>query len=132
MATTTKKYRRETKTIKGLLFNPDMYNNIFGSLIITHYILSEIKPSVEFINKRWQQLIEDGTDLWLGTPEFFEKLLDMFELAPKYGQFAMVQSRFNCLFAPYINEQILPIREDGFLGNTLMTGKIYPIVKGDN
>ena len=132
MSTTVKKYRRETGAVKWFRFVPEMYNNIFGSLIITHYILSENKPSVEFINKRWQQLVEEGTDLWIDDERFFEKLLDMFEMTPKYGLFSMVRSNFNCLFMPYIDGEVLPIREDGFLPATARHGKIYPIIEKEN
>jgi hypothetical protein len=40
---------------------------------------------------------------------------------------AMVVSKFNVLYVPYIDGQLIPIREDGLIGPTLTTGKIYPL-----
>ena len=39
----------------------------------------------------------------------------------------MVVSKFNVLYVPYIDGQLIPIREDGLIGPTLTTGKIYPL-----
>lgn len=46
---------------------------------------------------------------------------------------AMVVSKFNVLYVPYIDGQLIPIREDGLIGPTLTTGKIYPLKdEGEN
>ena len=101
-------------------FDMDMYTNIVGSLIITAYMLSVEKPSVSSINKKWKKLVNKGLGFWLDDPEFFEKTLSQFDLEVPYGKFAMVQSPFNCLFLPYIDGEILPIREDGRMPQTAL------------
>lgn len=115
-----------------LMFPLEMYNNTLGSLVITHYILAEVKPDVNAIKKQWKKLRKSGIDFWLDDPEFVEKGLALFNMKPEYGWFAMVQSSFNVLFAPYDGQQIFPLREDGMPQQTLTQGKIYPIVKTNN
>lgn len=124
-------FRKNITVNPNLRFPLEMYNNIVGSLIITAYILSDEKPEVKDIVKGWTKLKKKGMNYWLDDPEFFEKTLQSFGLQVPYGKFAMVQSELNALFMPYIDEQIYPIREDGILPNTAVTGKVYPIVKED-
>lgn len=112
-----------------LMFPLEMYNNTLGSLVITHYILAEVKPDVNAIKKQWKKLRKSGIDFWLDDPEFIEKGLAFFNMEPKYDWFAMVQSEFNALFMPYDGQQIFPLREDGMFPQTAKKGKIYPIVK---
>lgn len=117
-----------------LTFDPDMYTNIVGSLVVTNYILTEDKPEVKDIKKKWKSIKKKGLDFWLDDKDFIPKVLALFNLKPAYGQFAMVQSEYNVLFAPYINGTILPLNENGFYSRTLRNGKIYPIeenVKND-
>ena len=74
----------------------------------------------------WENNLETDTD-------FIPKVLGIFNLEPQYGYFAMVQSEFNVLFLPYINDELLPIREDGIYPATARNNaKIYPIVEKDN
>ena len=121
------------------LFNPEMYSNVLGSLIVTHYILHLLETGEKLdtneINKRWKSLRKKGRigdkvlDFWLDDPDFIVKALDLFDMKPSYGNFCMVQSAFNTLFLPYINDEPMPIREDGFLPKSVSEGKIYPIVE---
>ena len=121
------------------LFNPEMYSNVLGSLIVTHYILHLLETGEKLdtneINKRWKSLRKKGRigdkvlDFWLDDPDFIVKALDLFDMKPSYGNFCMVQSQFNTLFLPYINDEPMPIREDGFLPKSVSEGKIYPIVE---
>lgn len=131
-----RKYRKQVKK-SNLRFAPEMYNNILGSLVITHYILNKLEgnePDVEAIKAKWKQLVKKGNlDFWLDDKEFIPKALALFGMEPIYGKFAMCQGALNALFLPYIDEQVLPIREDGIYPNTAIHGKIYPINKeGEN
>lgn len=125
-----RRFRKQVKK-SNLRFAPEMYNNILGSLVITHYMLNKLEgnePDVEAIKAKWKQLVKKGNlDFWLDDKEFIPKALALFDMKPIYGKFAMCQSALNTLFMPYIDEQVLPIREDGIYANTVVHGKIYPI-----
>ena len=67
-------------------------------------------------------------DFGLDDPDFIDKVLRLFSLEkPKDFPIAMVQSKFNVLFMPYVDGQLLPLREDGIYPMTASHGKIYPI-----
>lgn len=125
-----RKFRKQVKK-SNLRFAPEMYNNILGSLVITHYMLNKLEgnePDVNAIKAKWKQLVKKGNlDFWLDDKEFIPKALALFGMEPIYGKFAMCQSALNTLFMPYIDEQVLPIREDGIYPNSAIHGKIYPI-----
>lgn len=125
-----RKYRKQVKK-SNLRFAPDMYNNIVGSLVITHYMLSKLEGNeldVNAIKAKWKSLVKKGNlDFWLDDPDFIPKALALFDMKPAFGKFAMVQSSLNMLFLPYIDGQILPIREDGIYPSSARIGKIYPI-----
>lgn len=125
-----RKFRKQVKK-SNLRFAPEMYNNILGSLVITHYMLNKLEgnePDVDAIKTKWKQLVKKGNlDFWLDDKEFIPKALALFDMKPAFSKFAMVQSALNTLFLPYIDEQVLPIREDGIYPNTAIHGKIYPI-----
>lgn len=131
MSSTCKRIAKKMKQ-SNLLFPVDMYNNTLGSLIVTHYVLSEEKPEIKIIRQTWNRLKRKGLKFWLDDKDFISKALALFNLKPKYGLFCMVQSKFNILFAPYIDGQVYPIREDGIFAPTLKIGKIYPIVEETN
>lgn len=114
----------------NLMFAPEMYNNLLGSVIISAYILSEEKPSLLEIKQKWRQLIKKPkmVDFWLDDPNFIDKALGLFGIKrPDYFPVAMVQSDFNALIMPYIDGQLYPLREDGVFPMTASKGKIYPI-----
>lgn len=114
----------------NLLFVPEMYNNLLGSVVISAYILSEEKPSLLEIKQKWRQLRKKPkkVDFWLDDPNFIDKALELFEMKrPDYFPVAMVQSDFNALIMPYIDGNIYPLREDGVFPMTASKGKIYPI-----
>ena len=145
-----KKVRKNANSY-NTIFNAEMYNNTLGSLIVTHYILHLLETGEKLdaldtldtldtldaneINKRWKSLRKKGRigdkvlDFWIDDPDFIAKALDLFDMKPSYGNFCMVQSAFNTLFLPYINNEPMPIREDGFLPMSASQGKIYPIVE---
>jgi len=113
-----------------LMFQPDMYNNLLGSVVISAYILSDDKTLPVVINGMWNKIKKHPklVDFWLDDPNFIDKTLDLFAMKrPDYFPVAMVQSEFNVLIMPYINDQLFPLREDGVYPLTAKKGKIYPI-----
>jgi hypothetical protein len=122
---------RKSIVQSSLKFDPEMYNNILGSLVITHYMLNKLdgnEPDVNAIKAKWKALVKKGKlDFWLDDKEFIPKALALFDMKPSYGKFAMCQSELNTLFLPYVNDTVLPIREDGIYPNTARNGKIYVI-----
>ena len=96
------------------------------------YILSHDKDSfpVKDVIKKWKAVEKapETFPTWLDDKEFINKTFDFFGVKrPEYFPVAMVQGEFLPLFAPYVNNAIFPLREDGFMGPTLKHGKIYPI-----
>ena len=125
-------FRKQVKN-SNLRFDANMYNNVLGSLVITHYILNKLDGNeldVSTIKAKWKQLVKKGNlDFWLDDPDFITKSLALFDMKPIFGRFAMCQSALNTLFMPYIDDKIIPIREDGIYPNTAIHGKIYPVTE---
>lgn len=123
--------RKYRKTIEktNLYFDPEMYNNIVGSLVLSHYVLSLLKGEAvdkENIKKVWKKLKKGNSlDFWLDDKDFIPKVLSMFDMKPYYNEFCYIQSEYNVLFLPYVDCQVIPIREDGIFPFTARTGKIY-------
>lgn len=115
------------------IFLPEMYTSLPGSIVITSFILSENKPDVKEIRKKWKYFVRHGFDFDFSDKDYVQKVCEAFgvkmfplELA------AYVQSEYNALIVPYIeddkgNKNILPLREDGMYTRTLRVGKIYPL-----
>lgn len=91
--------------------------------------LDDVELDVSAIKAKWKYIVKHGIDFWLDDPDFITKSLALFDMKPIFGKFAMVQSALNTLFMPYIDDKILPIREDGIYPNTAINGKIYPITE---
>lgn len=126
-----RKYRKQVKN-RNLRFEAEMYNNVLGSLVITHYILNKLDGNeldVGAIKAKWKYIVKHGIDFWLDDPDFITKSLALFNMKPIFGRFAMCQSALNTLFMPYIDDKIIPIREDGIYPNSAIHGKIYPITE---
>lgn len=126
-----RKYKKGLQK-NSLQFPVEMYNNVVGSLVITHYILNKMNGNeidANAIKVTWKHIVKKGLDFWFDDPDFIEKVLDLFGMKPIFGKFAMVQSETNILFMPYIDETILPIRPDGIYPNTAIHGKIYPVTE---
>lgn len=125
-----RKYKKGLQK-NNLMFDANMYDNVLGSLIITHYILNKldgVELDVNDIKTRWKKLVKKGNlDFWLDDPDFISKALALFDMKPMYGRFAMVQGRFNLLFLPYIDGQVMPVKETGVYPLSARNGKIYPI-----
>lgn len=120
---------------RTLMFDTEMYNNLLGSVVISAYILSPEKPEVKEINKKWRYYKKNPKKInfWIEDKDFIDKALSLFDMKrPDYFPVAMVQSNFNVLIMPYVEEQLFPLREDGIFPMTASKGKIYPIdFKGD-
>lgn len=129
---TLRKFKRNLKK-SALRFDPAMYNNVLGSLVITHYVLRTLDEEETDINKIksiWKALTKKKTlDFWIDDKDFVVKALALFDMQPLYGRFAMCQSTFNVLFLPYIDGTVLPIREDGIYPMSARSGKIYPVLE---
>ena len=124
-------FRKQVKN-SNLRFDANMYNNVLGSLVITHYILNKLDGNeldVGAIKAKWKYIVKHGIDFWLDDPDFITKSLALFDMKPIFGRFAMCQSALNTLFMPMVDGQILPIREDGIYPLSAREGKIYPITE---
>ena len=126
-----RKYKKGLQK-NNLQFPMEMYNNVVGSLVLTHYILNKmngVELDVNGIKATWKHIVKKGLDFWLDDPDFIKKVLELFGMEPIFGKFAMCQSALNTLFMPLVDDQILPIREDGIYPNTVTHGKIYPVIE---
>lgn len=127
-----RKFRKNVRQ-STLRFDPGMYNNVLGSLVITHYVLRTLDGEETDVNKiksTWKALTKKKTlDFWIDDKDFVVKALALFDMKPLYGRFAMCQSTFNVLFLPYIDGTVLPIREDGIYPMSARNGKIYPVLE---
>ena len=124
-------FRKQVKN-SNLRFDANMYNNVLGSLVITHYILNKLEGNeldVSAIKAKWKYIVKHGIDFWLDDPDFITKSLALFDMKPIYGKFAMCQGALNMLFMPMVDGQILPIREDGIYPLSAREGKIYPVTE---
>lgn len=132
MSSVLKKIRMEAAK-RPLVYEPEMYTTTIGSLIICALMFLEEKPSVPEINKKWRSEVKAVKKGISDLPElsdinFIQKTLEKFNLTqPSYFPVALVRDGFGCLFAPYINNVLFPLREDGVFARTLQNGKIYPI-----
>lgn len=114
----------------SLRFMPDMYTETLGSLIISTCILTGDKYDPVKVNKTYRNLKKhpQKVDFWIDDKDFIDKSLALFGMKrPEDFPIAMVQSDFNVLFMPYVDEQLFPLREDGIFPLTANKGKIYPI-----
>ena len=117
------------------LFPLEMYTSLPGSVIITSYILSEEKPDLLEIRKKWKYYTRHGLGFDFSDPEYLKKLCEKFEVKMFPLELAAyVQSEFNALICPYFEDEegmktIWPLREDGYYSRTLRKGKIYPLAE---
>ena len=117
------------------IFPLEMYTSFPGSVIITSYILSNDKPDVKEIRKKWKHYLRHGLDFDFSDPDYIKKVCELFgvKMFP-LDLAAFVQSEYNALVCPYIEveegqKEILPLREDGYFSRTLRKGKIYPLTE---
>lgn len=133
MANTLRKMRKEVKKRNKMILPQEMYTNLIGSFLISLKILrvydgtdKELKDFYLKIKKEYKKRddIDGGTLLKTVAKDLGVKI--------PYGDIALVVSDYNMLIAPYIDlgtgKKILPLRVDGFMSQTLLSGKIYPLV----
>ena len=117
------------------IFPLEMYTSFPGSIIVTSYILSNDKPDVKEIRKKWKYYTRHGLGFDFSDPEYLKKLCEKFEVKMFPLELAAyVQSEFNALICPYFEDEegmktIWPLREDGYYSRTLRKGKIYPLTE---
>lgn len=118
---------------RKLMFEADMYTNMWGSVVICAYMFtkeSEREKTPCEINKWWRVLKKNPklVDFGLDDPDFIDKTIKLFGMKrPDNFPIAMVQSKFNVLFMPYVDGQLYPLREDGIYPMTSKNGKVYPV-----
>lgn len=132
MNSMTKKMQKDISKI-SFLFPTNMYSNAYGSVVVSAYILSENKEKYDLkeIGKKWRKIEKNPNKyikFGLSDEKFIDKCLNLFGIErPKDFPIAMVLSNLNVLFVPYVNGELYPIREDGFIPYTYKEGKVYPI-----
>ena len=115
------------------LFPLEMYTSFPGSIIVTSYMLSNDKPDLLNIRKKWKYYTRHGLGFDFSDPDYIKKVCELFEVEMFPLEYAAyVQSEYNALICPYVEvepgkKEILPLREDGFYARTLRKGKIYPL-----
>ena len=126
---------KKNVTQNAFMFPLEMYTSFPGSIVITSYMLSENKPDVLEIRKKWKHLLRHGLGFDFSDPDYIKKVCELFEVEQFPLEFAAyVQSDFNALICPYVEvepgkKDILPLREDGYFSRTLRKGKIYPLTE---
>lgn len=130
----SKAKRCQKKVEKKMMFPAEMYTSLVGSLVVSNYIMSEEKPEISSIVKEWKYLQKHPDKVPLDSKNFVEECLNLFGLKPKYGMFCKCESKWNILFAPFI-EYPLPIREDGVYAKTIVDAikedKVYVVVESE-
>ena len=66
-----------------LRFPTEMYNNVLGSLVITHYLLYTLEGkevNLDKIKSTWRKLAKKrNLDFWIDDKEFITKALNLFD-----------------------------------------------------
>lgn len=115
---------------KKLIFEEEMYYNLYGSLVICAYLFEPGKYDANKINKVWRKFMKGRITFpaFSEDENWYSELLKVFDMEiPKNWSIAFVQSKHNALFVPYISGTVLPLREDGITCRTIETGEVYPI-----
>ena len=125
---------KKSVTNNSLLFPREMYNTLQGSIVITSYILNNERPDLLDLKKKWKKAVKHGISV-NSEETFIQDILKFFDCPPIPYEYAAYvtycEGKYsNSLVAPYVNGELLPLREDGFLSMTLRKGKIYPLSKG--
>lgn len=128
-----------------LFFPQNMYINIYGSVVLSalinhiynqakgEEINTDIKSLKKNIKSKWNKLLSDENYrkkiTWnFSDKDFYKKTLDFFEVPlPKPLNICACITPENVIFAPYINNIVIPLREDGIQARSMIKGKIYPI-----
>lgn len=108
-------------------FPVDMYVSPIGSYVISCFILNgdgDNEIAINGLNARWIAAVKKNKQF-----DIFDlkSIADYFHVPYTLKNIAMVQSKHNVVYLPYDGEILYPIREDGFITQTMTTGKIYPL-----
>lgn len=116
------------------LFPIEMSCNILGSFLITLYITQATDATPRQLMKIYKEektrWINNDVDEEHWMQNIVSRINTMREndnTYLPYGRMAMVKGQYNSLIAPLVNNRAMPLRQDGWLGNTLSHGMIYPI-----
>lgn len=128
-----RKYKKniERDRASKLLFIPECYNTLPGSLAVCNYAFLDEKPNPNEINKKMKILMTDISALpSFDSADYIDKTLEYFGMK-RAGDLsiALVVGRYNTLFTFWDGTDILPLREDGVFTNTLRDkhSKIIPV-----
>lgn len=116
--------------MKLFKFPVDMYVSPVGSYVISCFLLSggdKSDVTISGLNARWKAAVKKNKHF-----DIFDlrSIADYFHVPYILEPIAMVQSKCNVVYLPYDGEKLYPIREDGFVTQTMTTGKIYPLKDG--
>ena len=120
------------KTLKFPVF---MYSNLFASAAICVYILGGCKADISGVEKIWTDLtkkkVHPKTLPYPDDEDFIEKCALYFGIGgytkDMIKNLCFVSSDYGPLFTIWTGTEALPLREDGFVGKILSTGKIHPL-----
>lgn len=122
-------------TKRALKYPPEMYDNIYGSLAICYAIMAKQGVTIAYIKDQWNWMKHNNkAPASIEDKDFIEKTVKYFGYTYDESlndHMALVISKYNMLFAPYVDGHIMPLREDGLTGLTLQTGEIHPITNTD-
>lgn len=121
---------KKSITKNTLRFPTAMYSDMLGSLGICGWMFTDEqnRPKVSSMKRKWIKILKGEVPVDFTQPDFIEKGLEFWGIKkPETFPVAFVQSEWNAVFAPYVDGQVLPNREDGYAIATLRKGKIYPL-----
>lgn len=126
-------YKQIQKNVRKNInkFITEMYITLPGSLCVCNYMLCDDKPDINELNKKMKKLMRNPSLLIPFDDEnYIDKTLEYFNMKRADNlSIALVVGKYNQLFAPYIDGELYPLREDGIYSNTLKdkNSKIIPI-----
>lgn len=146
MSSVTKKMSKKLRN-NIMRFPASMYNNCYGSVAVVYCMCHGANDTrVAALNKAWRKIMKDPDACFDFTPmdtaddEFVTKTLEVFKKLTGdplievtdtiKNLICKVTSQYNLLFTVWdsYNSRALPLREDGFEGVTLKSGKVtYPV-----
>lgn len=147
MSSRAKKVADQVKHTVHKFNDIDMYNNLLGSFLISLYILKATDKTPRDLSKFYKEekarWLKDEVNEKTWMDDIVDKLNTSYQKNQEgkyievhsdktfipYGKIALVTSPYNALIAPYIDDQVLPVREDGWKGLTLETGDVHVIVE---
>lgn len=130
---------------KKLFFPINMYTNIYGSVVLSaliNHIYNEAVSGEKTLNikelkkkakDKWNQILSDEKErlkiTWdFSDKDFYKKTLEFFDIPlPSPLNICVCMTKENVLYAPFIADNVIPLREDGIMARSMLKGKIYPV-----